>query len=291
MQLDIITGSMSGTTAVAVYETLLNGLVFVIHYFNYIEKPELLDKIIMSQLSDKLIEGFFGKLTERTQGKNLRMRDTARRITNCGFTYMLGHIATKDQDAGGVSFKRSRSGTAETYMYTLDEIEDDQGTLWKLFNILHEELFTVSDLWRCHSNEDNGKDVSQKLADKMMFIGTYHGCQKLTDIYGRRGSKEDLSKLNAVARVLKASPMKTVRDFQRRQFGTPSTLLGVHYQRATHQLNSDNNALVEISLLEQEHSRMGIEAEETEEHAQPDIQLQGMAIEGEETSSMVLKKG
>ena len=291
MQLDIITGSMSGTTAVAVYETLLNGLVFVIDYFNYIEKPELLDKIIMSQLSDKLIEGFFGKLTERTQGKNLRMGDMARRITNCAFTYMLGHIATKDQDAGGVSFKRSRSGTAETYMYTHDEIKDDQGMLWKLFNIRHEELFTVSDLWRCQSNEDDGKDVSQKLSDKMMFIGTYHGCQELTDVYGRRGSKEDLSKLNAVARVLKASPMKTVRDFQRRQFGTPPTLLGVHYQRATHQLNSDNNALVQISLLEQEHSHMGIEAEETEEHVQPDIQLQGMTIEGEETSSMVLKKG
>ena len=107
----------------------------------------------------------------------------ARRITNCAFTDMLGHIATEDQDAGGVSFKRSRSGTAETYMYTLDEIEDDQGILWKLFNIRHEELFTVSDLWRCHSNEDDGKDVSQKLSDKMMFIGTYHGCQKLTDIY------------------------------------------------------------------------------------------------------------
>ena len=58
MQLDITTGSMSGTTAAAVYETLLNGLVFVIDYFSYIEKPELLDKIIMSQLCDKLIEGF-----------------------------------------------------------------------------------------------------------------------------------------------------------------------------------------------------------------------------------------
>ena len=114
MQLDITTGSMSGTTAAAVYETLLNGLVFVIDYFNYIEKPELLDKIIMSQLCAKLIVGFFGKLTERTQGKNLRMGDMTRRITNCAFMYMLGHIATKDQDAGGVSFKRSRSLTAET---------------------------------------------------------------------------------------------------------------------------------------------------------------------------------
>ena len=63
MQLDITTGSMSGTTAATVYETLLNGLVFVIDYFNYIEKPELLDKIIMSQLRGKLIEGFFFRKT------------------------------------------------------------------------------------------------------------------------------------------------------------------------------------------------------------------------------------
>ena len=104
MQLDITTGSMIGTTAAAVYETLLDGLVFIIDYFNYIEKPELLDNIVMSQLCDKLIEDFFGKLTERTQGKNLRIGDMARRITNCAFTYMLGHIVTKDQDAVGVSF-------------------------------------------------------------------------------------------------------------------------------------------------------------------------------------------
>ena len=124
-----------------------------------------------------------------------------------------------------------------------------------------------------------------------MFIGTYHGCKKLTDIYGTPGSKEDLSKLNAVARVLKASPMKTVRDFQRRQFGTPPTLLGIHYQRATHQLNSDNSSLMQISRLEQEHSCMEMEAEETEENFQPDIQLQGMAVESEEMSSTSLKKG
>ena len=50
---------MNGTTAAAVYETLLNVLVFVIDYFNYIEKPELLNKKIMSQWCDKLIEDFF----------------------------------------------------------------------------------------------------------------------------------------------------------------------------------------------------------------------------------------
>ena len=53
----------------------------------------------MSQLSEKLMEDFFGKLKERTLGKNLRIGDMARRITNCAFTHLLGHIVTEKQDA------------------------------------------------------------------------------------------------------------------------------------------------------------------------------------------------
>ena len=80
--------SMSGTPAAAVYDTLLSGVAFVIDYFNYIEVPHFLNDIKMSQLSDKLIEYFFGKLTERTLGENLRTGDMARRITNCAFKYL-----------------------------------------------------------------------------------------------------------------------------------------------------------------------------------------------------------
>ena len=86
MQLDITAGSTSGKTATTVYDTLLSGVTFVIDYFSYIEVPHFLDEIKMSQLSDKLLEGFFQKLIERTLGKNLRTGDMARRITNCAFT-------------------------------------------------------------------------------------------------------------------------------------------------------------------------------------------------------------
>ena len=107
MQLDITAGSMSGAPSPAVYHTMLSNVVFVIDYFNYIEVPHFLDEIKMSQLSEKLMEGFFGKLTERALGKNLRTGDMARRITNCAFTHLLGHIVTKEQDSVGGSFRRS----------------------------------------------------------------------------------------------------------------------------------------------------------------------------------------
>ena len=41
----------------------------------------------MSQLWNKLMEG-----------KNLRIGDIAKRITYCAFTYMPGHIITKEQE-------------------------------------------------------------------------------------------------------------------------------------------------------------------------------------------------
>ena len=97
MQLDITAGSMSGTPAATVYDTILSGVAFVIDYFNHIEVPHFLDEIKMSQLSEKLMEDFFGKLTERTLGKNLRIGDMARRIISCAFTHLLGHIITKNK--------------------------------------------------------------------------------------------------------------------------------------------------------------------------------------------------
>ena len=106
MQLDTTAGSISGTPA-AVYDTILSGVAFVIDYFNFTEVPHFLDEIKMSQLSETLMEDFFGKLTERTFGKNLRIGDMARKITNCVFTHLLGDIVTKEQDAVEVSFSRN----------------------------------------------------------------------------------------------------------------------------------------------------------------------------------------
>ena len=80
MQLDITTGCMSGVTAACLYDTLLSGVQFVIDYFTFIGRGELLEKISMGQLSDKLVEGFFGVMTSKNQGNNLGIGDMARRL-------------------------------------------------------------------------------------------------------------------------------------------------------------------------------------------------------------------
>ena len=71
----------------------------------------------------------------------------------------------------------------------------------------------------------------KNLCDKMFHVGQINGCQNLIDIYAKHGSKEDIMKLNAVAKALKISSMKALRDFQTHWFGIPPALLGTHYNR------------------------------------------------------------
>ena len=62
-------------------------------------------------------------------------------------------------------------------MYTVSEIEDDQDILWMLFDIRHEQLFTVNDLWKCKSTPGEGKAISIKLCDKMLYVRQTNGCK------------------------------------------------------------------------------------------------------------------
>ena len=129
-------------------------------------------------------------------------------------------------------------------MCTVDEIEDDNGILWMLFDIRHEQLFTVNDLWKCQSTLGEGKAISKNLCDKTLYVGHINGCQKITDIYAKHGSKEDIAKLDAVTKALKASPIKALR---RRQFGIPPTLLGTHYNRILHRLRKNNSTITQLT--------------------------------------------
>ena len=92
---------------------------------------------------------------------------------------MFRHIVTKEQDAVGVSFRRSRPAAEETYMYTADETEDDQGILSMLFDIRQEQLFTVNDLSKCQSTLGERKTISKNLCGKMLYVGQINGYQKM----------------------------------------------------------------------------------------------------------------
>ena len=100
---------------------------------------------------------------------------------------MLGHIVTKEQDAGGVSFRRPGPAAEKTYICTVDEIENDKGILWILFDIRHEQLFTVNNLWKCQSTLGEGKAILKNLCDKMLYVTQINGCRKIIESYAKHG--------------------------------------------------------------------------------------------------------
>ena len=78
-------------------------------------------------------------------------------------------------------------------MYTVDEIEDDQGILLMLFDIRHGQLFTVNDLWKCQSARGEGKMISKNLCDRQnvgCWTGQIIGCQKISISMQSRAQKK-----------------------------------------------------------------------------------------------------
>ena len=64
-------------------------------------------------------------------------------------------------------------------MHMVDEIEDDQGILWRCYLTFVMISCSVFDLWKCQSVLGEGKTISQHLCDKMLYVGQIIGCQKI----------------------------------------------------------------------------------------------------------------
>ena len=111
---------------------------------------------------------------------------------------------------------------------------------------MHEELFNVGDLRKVRNLEKSNKLVPNTLNKKVLYIGGWERCYKVTEVFAGDVSGQSTTFLHTVMKALKAKPMKTVRDFQRRRYGTPPTLLGAHLNRLTGNLDSNNSSIQDI---------------------------------------------
>ena len=86
--------------------------------------------------------------------------------------------------------------------------------------------------------------------------------------------------------------MKTLRDFQRCQFGTPLTLLGVHYNRGIYHLSSEQSSIESLSSLERQNPPVQ-DASVVEVNVQLDVDglLLGAGGSQEIIKSHTFKKG
>ena len=93
----------------------------------------------------------------------------------------------------------------------------------------HEELFTVTDLKRAENSKRLGKEY---LTDNMQYIGTNESCRPYIDLLASQQLTEESSQvLKATHMALKLRKIKKLRDFQKRKYGTPPSVLGIHGKR------------------------------------------------------------
>ena len=76
----------------------------------------------------------------------------------------------------------------------------------------------------------------------MLHIGTTASCSSYIELVEDSDlSAEEKGTLRAAATALKSRSMKTLRDFQKRKYGTAPTILGLHRTHTT--LPTENRAV------------------------------------------------
>ena len=71
VSLDITSGSMASRTAEGFYVTLVNGVQYLSYYFKNTEEENILSEIKVKTLGTRMIEGFYGHVTEKNPGNNI----------------------------------------------------------------------------------------------------------------------------------------------------------------------------------------------------------------------------
>ena len=224
--LDITHGCMASRTAKVVYHTFVEGQNFLLQYFDHIKHSELLNHILAKFLNDSLAEAFFGHIAEQVSSNNLTFIQVARLIPKEAFHYLLV-VLTSDEN-NGVSVRRTRDEKPGKYFHSKidDNDQSDQShLLWMFFHAQHDSLCTTDTLRR-------GKSNSGKELPNMSYIGDLNSCESFLDrISIDKPNNEEANALSVAYVALKSRKMKTLRDFQKRRYGTAPTVIGQHGTR------------------------------------------------------------
>ena len=197
---------MASQTAEAVYITLLRAQRYIQDYFTYIEQGDLVEKIQLKCLTTRLVECFFGHITENAQGNNIRSLEMSRHLTNDAFTFLLPNVNSRET---GVSVRSEKDrGVAETYSYSQDGLEiGHTALLWRFLSVKKEDLFTVKDFCNCRNSNFGGVETRKS----RFCIGTTNGVMDYMDVTSKDNiDNEARAALREIATALKSRPMRSL---------------------------------------------------------------------------------
>ena len=138
VSLDISHGSMASRTAEGFYKTLINGADFLCDYFVHIGEDELLDLVKVKALGTRMLEGFFGHITEKIQGNNPTFLEFTKHVATEAFHFIVPVVTSGSDHTGtqSVSVRRTRDEVSSTYTYTTEDHDSGSNStqaMWTMF--------------------------------------------------------------------------------------------------------------------------------------------------------------
>ena len=120
-----------------------------------------------------------------------------------------------------------------------------------MFQQRHEHCFSTEDLRKVKTNLENGKDIDPALLRKQLYTGTMASCRGYVSKFGCKGNLSNDQNTKLVM-ATNSRPMKTLRDFQKRKYGTPLTIIGQHATRRPLHATPIQNSIFTPSTTPQE---------------------------------------
>ena len=174
--------------------------------------------------------------TENIQGNNPAFLEFSKRVATEAFHFIVPVVTSGADHGQSVSVRRTRDQVASTYTYTTEDHDNDNNSsqaMWAMFQQRHEHSFSTGDLRKIKMNIQEGKEDEALTVGKQIYIGRINCCRGYVEKLGNSGTVTAGQKANlrAIHMATKSRPMKSLRNCQKRKYGTPPTIISQHASR------------------------------------------------------------
>ena len=212
---------MASRTAEGFYKTTINGADYLCHYFNHIGEDDLLVKV--KTLGTRMLEGFFGHITEKIQGNNPTSLEFSKCVASEAFHFIVPVVTSGADHSQSISVGRMRDEVASMYTYTAEDQDNDDNSskaMWAMFQLRHKHSFSTGDLRKIRMNIQEGKEDEALTVGRQIYIGRMNFCRGYVQKLGNNGTvtAEQKAHLTAIHTATKSRPMKSLRNLQKRKY-------------------------------------------------------------------------
>ena len=152
------------------------------------------------------------------------------------FHFIVPVVTSGSDHTQSVSVRRTRDEVSSTYTNTTEDHDSGSNStqaMWTMFQQRHEHSLSTADLRKIILNIQEEKEDEALMVGRQIYIGRMNCCRGYVKKLGNSGTvtAEQKANLRAIHMATKSRPMKSLRNLQKRKYGTAPTITGQHASR------------------------------------------------------------